>query len=111
MAIAGLTAPLMAASLIADRRAAAPCCPPAGWRFPLLRHGTIGAFLNTAATSSAMTLAALYLQRTRHDSPLAAAVTLGAVQPCRGRRPSHRHARPAPDRGPMVTDGATFRPN
>jgi hypothetical protein len=27
--------------------------PPAVWRFPLLRHGTIGAFLNTAATSSA----------------------------------------------------------
>ena len=76
MAIAGLTAPLTAASLIADRRAAAPCCPPAVWRFPLLRHGTIGAFLNTAATSSAMTLAALYLQGTRHDSPLAAAVML-----------------------------------
>jgi hypothetical protein len=50
--------------------------PPAVWRFPLLRHGTIGAFLNTAATSSAMTLAALYLQGTRHDSPLAAAVML-----------------------------------
>ena len=50
--------------------------PPAVWRFPLLRHGTIGAFPNTAATSSAMTLAALYLQGTRHDSPLAAAVTL-----------------------------------
>ena len=50
--------------------------PPAVWRFPLLRHGTIGAFLNTAAASSAMTLAALYLQGTRHDSPLAAAVML-----------------------------------
>ena len=84
--------------------------PPAVWRFPLLRHGTIGAFLNTAATSSVMTLAALYLQGTRHDSPLAAAVTLVPFSLAVVRRLSRGHARPAPDRGPMAADGA-FRPN
>ncbi|MBV9096356.1 MAG: MFS transporter [Streptosporangiaceae bacterium] len=76
LAVAGLAAPLTAAFLIADRRAAAPLLPPAALRAPSLRQGTIGAFLNTAATSSVMTLATLYLQDTRHDSPLAAAVTL-----------------------------------
>jgi MFS family permease len=76
LAIAGLAAPLTAAFLLADRRAATPLLPAAVLRIPPLRHGTTGAFLNTAATSSAMTLATLYLQDTRHDSPLAAAVTL-----------------------------------
>lgn len=76
LAIAGLAAPLTAAFLIVDRRAAAPLLPAAARRIPSLRRGTTGAFLNTTATSSAMTLATLYLQDTRHDSPLAAAVTL-----------------------------------
>jgi len=76
LAVIGLAAPLTAAFLIADRRAAAPLLPAAVLRIPPLRRGTIGAFLNTAATSSAMTLATLYLQDTRRDSPLAAAVTL-----------------------------------
>jgi MFS family permease len=76
LAVAGLAAPLTAAFLIADRRAAAPLLPAAVLRIPPLRRGTTGAFLNTAATSSAMTLVTLYLQDTRHDSPLAAAITL-----------------------------------
>jgi MFS family permease len=76
LAVAGLTAPLMAAFFIADRRATTPLLPTAVLRIAPLRHGTTGAFLNTAATSSAVTLATLYLQDTRHDSPLAAAITL-----------------------------------
>ena len=71
-----LAAPLAAAFLIADRRAAAPLLPAAVLRIPSLRRGTAGAFLNTAATSSAMALATLYLQDTRHYSPLAAAAAL-----------------------------------
>ena len=45
-------------------------------RISPLRRGAAGAFLNTAATSSAMTLATLYLQDTLHRSPLQAAATL-----------------------------------
>jgi MFS family permease len=71
-----LAVPLTAAFLIADRRASAPLLPVAVLRTPPLRRGTAGAFLNTLATSSAMTLTTLYLQDTRHDSPLAAAATL-----------------------------------
>jgi MFS family permease len=76
LAVVLLAAPLTAAFLIADHRAAAPLLPAAVLRIPPLRRGTAGAFLNTAATSSAMTLATLYLQDTRHYSPLAAAATL-----------------------------------
>src|SRR6266566_841947 len=41
-----------------------------------LRRGALGSFLNTATTSSAMTLATLYLQGTLHRSPLEAAAML-----------------------------------
>jgi MFS family permease len=68
--------PLTALFIKADRRATAPFLPAAALRLPLLRRGAAGSFLNTAATSSAMTLATLYLQDTLHRSPLQAAATL-----------------------------------
>jgi MFS family permease len=74
--IAALTLPLAATFVWADRRAAAPLLPAAVLGIPALRRGTLGAFLNTAATSSAMTLATLYLQGTLHRSPLQAAAML-----------------------------------
>ena len=76
VAIVLLAAPLAVVFVRADRRAAAPLLPAAALRIPPLRRGAAGAFLNTAATSSAMTLATLYLQDTLHRSPLQAAATL-----------------------------------
>ena len=71
-----LAVPLTALFIRADRRAAAPFLPATALRIPPLRRGAAGAFLNTAATSSAMTLATLYLQDTLHRSPLQAAAML-----------------------------------
>jgi len=56
LAIAGLTAPLTAAFLIADRRAAAPCCPPAVWRFPV----TLVPFSLAVVAGSAVATPALH---------------------------------------------------
>ncbi len=71
-----LAVPLTALFIRADRRATAPFLPATALRMPPLRRGAAGAFLNTAATSSAMTLATLYLQDTLHRSPLQAAAML-----------------------------------
>ena len=71
-----LAVPLTALFIKADRRATAPFLPAAVLRLPPLRRGAAGSFLNTAATTSAMTLATLYLQDTLHRSPLQAAATL-----------------------------------
>jgi MFS family permease len=71
-----LAVPMAAAFIWADRCASAPLLPAAAMAIPALRRGTAGAFLNTATTSSAMTLATLYLQDGLHRSPLAAAATL-----------------------------------
>jgi MFS family permease len=71
-----LAVPLTALFIKADRRSTAPFLPAAALRLPPLRRGAAGSFLNTAATSSAMTLATLYLQDTLHRSPLQAAATL-----------------------------------
>jgi Na+/melibiose symporter-like transporter len=71
-----LAVPLTALFIKADRRATAPFLPAAALRLLPLRRGAAGSFLNTAATSSAMTLATLYLQDTLHRSPLQAAATL-----------------------------------
>ena len=71
-----LTVPLAIAFSKADRRAATPLLPRAVLRIQPLRRGAAGAFLNTAATSSAMTLATLYLQDTLRHSPLQAAAML-----------------------------------
>lgn len=59
--------------LAVDRRSSAPLMPAALLRQPPLRQGTAGALVNTFTTSSAMTLATLYLQNTRGRSPLVAA--------------------------------------
>jgi MFS family permease len=59
-----------------DRRAAAPLLPRPLIAGRPLRQGALGSFLNTATTSSVITLLTLYLQSTLHDSPLAAAVAL-----------------------------------
>jgi MFS family permease len=71
-----LAALLTAAFIGIDRRAEAPLLPAAVLRIPELRRGAVGSFLNTASTSSAMTLATLYLQGTLHHSPLQAAAML-----------------------------------
>jgi len=59
-----------------DRRAAAPLLPREVTRAANLRQGAWGAFLNTATTSSAVTLVTLYLQNTLRRTPLQAAAAL-----------------------------------
>jgi MFS family permease len=71
-----LAGALAAVFRILERRAVHPLLPAAALSQPTLRRGAIGAFLNTATTSSAMTLATLYLQHARHRSPLVAAAAL-----------------------------------
>jgi MFS family permease len=71
-----LAAPVAAAFIWIDRRAAAPLLPAAVVRLAPLRRGALGSFLNTATTSSVMTLATLYLQDTLQRSPLRTAATL-----------------------------------
>jgi MFS family permease len=72
----GISVVLVAVFLAVDRRAAAPLLPAPLLRNRPLRHGTLGSFLNTATTSSVITLVTLYLQNTLHRTPLAAAATL-----------------------------------
>ena len=67
---------LLAGFLAVDRRAAAPLFPGPLIRGRPLRQGALGSFLNTAATSSVVTLVTLYLQNTLHRTPLQAAATL-----------------------------------
>jgi MFS family permease len=76
LALVLLAALLTAAFIRIDRRAEAPLLPAAALGIPELRRGAAGSFLNTASTSSAMTLATLYLQGTLHHSPLQAAAML-----------------------------------
>jgi MFS family permease len=67
---------LGAAFAAIDRRAEAPLLPSdlmGSWR---LRQGALGGFLNTATTSSVVTLLTLYLQDTLGRSPLFAAAAL-----------------------------------
>ena len=59
-----------------DRRSAAPVLPRALLRERPLRQGAAGGLLNTLTTSSAITLATLYLQNTRGRSPLVAGLML-----------------------------------
>jgi MFS family permease len=65
-----------AAFVVIDRRAAAPLLPRQLVAIATLRQGALGGFLNTATTSSVITLLTLYLQNTLHRSPLAAAAAL-----------------------------------
>lgn len=59
-----------------DRRSAAPLLPRALLRERPLRQGALGGLLNTLTTSSAITLATLYVQNTRGRSPLVAGLML-----------------------------------
>jgi MFS family permease len=59
-----------------DRRTAAPLLPKAVLRERPLRQGAAGALLNTLTTSSAITVATLYLQNTRGHGPLVAGLML-----------------------------------
>jgi MFS family permease len=59
-----------------QRTAPNPLLEPATVRQPRLRAGAGAAFVNTATTSSAITLATLYLQDTRHVSPAATGLML-----------------------------------
>jgi MFS family permease len=62
--------------VVVDRRAAAPLLPPQLIRSRQLRLGTLGALLNTATTSSAITLVTLFLQDALRRTPLQAAASL-----------------------------------
>lgn len=62
--------------VIVDRRSAAPLLPKAVIGQRPLRQGAAGGLLNTLTTSSAITLATLYLQNTRGHSPLVAGLML-----------------------------------
>ena len=67
---------LAVAFVLIDRRAAAPLLPPRLLGYARLRQGAGGSLLNTATTSSVLTLVTLYLQNTLRRSPLEAAATL-----------------------------------
>src|SRR6185437_1487955 len=67
---------LAGAFIVIDRRSAAPLLPRAVLGIRPLRQGAAGALLNTLTTSSAVTLATLYLQNARGRSPLAAGLML-----------------------------------
>jgi MFS family permease len=69
-------AALLLAFVAIERRAAEPLLPGAVARHPRLRIGAAAAALNTATTSSAATLATLYLQDTRRASPTTAGLLL-----------------------------------
>ena len=59
-----------------ERRAREPLVPPATWRSAHVRWGTAGSLVNTATTSSALTLAMLFLQAQLHLTPSKAAALL-----------------------------------
>jgi Major Facilitator Superfamily len=67
---------LAGAFVFIDRRAAAPLLPARLLDYARLRQGAGGGLLNTATTSSVLTLVTLYLQNTLQRSPLQAAATL-----------------------------------
>ena len=71
-----VSALLAGAFVLVDRHAAAPLLPARLVGSPRLRQGAWGSLINTATTSSAMTLVTLYLQNTLGRSPLNAAATL-----------------------------------
>lgn len=65
-----------------QRTARNPLLEPMAMREPGLRAGAAAAFINTATTSSAVTLATLYLQDARHTSPAAAGLMLLPFSVC-----------------------------
>jgi MFS family permease len=74
--ILAVAAVLAAAFIVIDRHSAAPLLPRAVLAERPLRQGAAGALLNTLTTSSAITLATLYLQNTQGHSPLVAGLML-----------------------------------
>jgi MFS family permease len=74
--LALITAVLVAVLVVVERHAREPLLPAAAVRHPRLRVAVCAAALNTATTSSAMTLATLYLQDARGASPTAAGLLL-----------------------------------
>jgi MFS family permease len=67
---------LAGAFVVAERRSEHPLVPALALRRPRLRLGGSAAFLNTATTSSAVTLATLFLQDDHGTSPSAAGLWL-----------------------------------
>jgi predicted MFS family arabinose efflux permease len=98
-AVAGAAgAGLLLAFVALERRVRAPLVPAAAARHPRLRAGAGASFLNTATTSSAMTLVTLHLQGAAGLSPTAAGLRLlpfsvgvvagaGLAAPALARRP------------------------
>jgi MFS family permease len=80
--LVALGALLLAGFARSQRRAADPLLPPAATRLPALRTGSGVAFLNTATTSSAATLATLYLQEDRGLGPTATGALLLPFSVC-----------------------------
>jgi predicted MFS family arabinose efflux permease len=76
LAAAGVGAALLAGFAVLERRVRAPLVPAAAARHPRLRAGAGASFLNTATTSSAMTLVTLHLQGAAGLSPTAAGLRL-----------------------------------
>ena len=75
-ALLAVAAVLAGLFIVIDRRSAAPLLPRAVLAERRLRQGAAGALLNTLTTSSAITLATLYLQNTRGHSPLVGGLML-----------------------------------
>ena len=75
-ALLGAVLLLAGAFIVVDRAARAPLLPRSLLRERSLRQGAIGSLFNTLTTSSAITLATLYLQNTRGLGPLTAAAVL-----------------------------------
>jgi MFS family permease len=69
-------AALLVAFVALERRVPSPLVPAAAARHPRLRAGAGASFLNTATTSSAMTLVTLHLQDAAGLSPTAAGLRL-----------------------------------
>lgn len=70
------TGVLVGTVVAVERRADWPLLPGAALRLPPLRAGTLASLLNTGTTSSMITLATVYLQDVRHNSPLGAGARL-----------------------------------
>ncbi|MFZ0089362.1 MAG: MFS transporter, partial [Solirubrobacteraceae bacterium] len=80
--LVGAGALLLAIFARAQRIVPEPLLPAAAARSPRLRAGAGGAFLNTATTSSVVTLATLYLQHARGVGPAAAGLRLVPFSIC-----------------------------
>jgi MFS family permease len=76
LALLAGAAVLLVVLVAVERRAATPLLPAAALGRPQLRVGVGAALVNTAATSSVVTLATLHLQQTRGLGPTAAALWL-----------------------------------